>query len=89
MFSGTLHFHVFETNLFFMLFGLMLFGNPSKSMHALSSSLPFPGFRSLRICADLQDFRRSLQICTDSKKNDLLRNAIETPQQCQTNNKNV
>ena len=28
----------------------------------------FPGFRSLRICADLQDFCRSLQICADSKK---------------------
>ena len=37
-----------------------------------------PGFRSLRICADLQDFCRSLQICADSKKNDLLRNTIET-----------
>ena len=28
-----------------------------------------PGFRSLRICADLQDFCRSLQICADWKKN--------------------
>ena len=59
----------------------------------------YPGFRSLRICADLQDFCRSLQICADmqnfcrslqlcadSKKTDVLRNTIKTPQRCQTNN---
>ena len=46
-------------------------------------------YRSLRICADLQNFCRSLQICADSKKTDVLRNTIKTPQRCQTNNKNV
>ena len=34
--------------------------------------------RSLQICADLQDFCRSLQICADSKKNDLIRNTLKT-----------
>ena len=61
-----------------------------------------PGFRSLRICADLQDFCRplqicadlqdfcrSLQICADSKKNDLIRNTLKTKQRYQTNNENV
>ena len=56
----------------------------------------YPGFRSLRICADLQvfsrslqicadvqDFCRSLQICADSKKNDLIRNTLKTKQRCQ------
>ena len=47
------------------------------------------GFQSLRICADLQDFCRSLQICADSKKTDVLRNTIKTPQGCQTNIKSV
>ena len=45
--------------------------------------------RSLQICADLQDFCRSLQICADSKKNDLIRNTLKPKQRCQTNNKNV
>ena len=45
--------------------------------------------RSLQICADLQDFCRSLQICADSKKNDLIRNTLKTKQRCQTNNKSV
>ena len=59
-----------------------------------------PGFGSLRIYADLQDFQifadmcRSaefLQIfaemCRFEKKTDVLRNTIKTPQRCQTNNK--
>ena len=41
----------------------------SLDLHSLFFVFPNPGFRSLRICADLQDFCRSLQICADSKKN--------------------
>ena len=61
---------------------------PPKS-NGLDIFCDSPGFQSLQICANLQDFYRSLQICVDLKKNDLFRNTIETPQQCQTNNKNV
>ena len=67
----------------------------SEDVHHKATSLfrDNPGFRSLRICADLQDFRRYVQICTfsrslqiyaDWKKTDILRNTIKTPQLCQT-----
>ena len=61
----------------------------SKQTFFLSASLCFrsPGFRYLRICADLQDFCRSLQICADLKKNET-QNHNKNSQRCQTNNKN-
>ena len=41
-------------------------GGPTRTEMCLRRfSLQIPGFRSLRICADLQDFCRSLRICAD------------------------
>ena len=45
----------------------------------------YPGFRSLRICADLQDFCRYVLI----RKKLTYSETIKTPQRCQTNIKNV